>query len=197
VIEAFPRSASSFAVAAFRLAQEPRPMTIAHHTHMPASVLVGVRQGLPTLVLLRRAEDAVVSLLIRNDELSVRHALRGYIRFYEPLLPHRNRFVVGTFEQVTNDFGGVIEHVNERFGTTFVPFGHTAENLARIEREIEVDHRSRTPDEHRLERAIPRPSGERRSMKPDMLARYRAEAPATMVRRADDLYLAFSRARAS
>ena len=45
VIEAFPRCASSFAVAAFRLAQEPNPTHIAHHTHMPAQVMEGVRAG--------------------------------------------------------------------------------------------------------------------------------------------------------
>jgi hypothetical protein len=188
VIEAFPRSASSFAVAAFRLAQEPRPMTIAHHTHMPASVLVAVRREIPTLVLLRRAEDAVTSLLIRNPELPVGQALRGYVRFYEPLVPHRDRFVVASFEQVIHDFGGVIRRVNERFGTEFVPFEHSDANLARIEREIEVDHRSRTPEAPDLQRTIPLPSAARERVKAEVLARYRAEAPTATLRRADELY---------
>jgi hypothetical protein len=47
VIEAFPRCASSFAVAAFRLAQEPRFTHIAHHTHMPATVIRAAAEGVP------------------------------------------------------------------------------------------------------------------------------------------------------
>ena len=143
VIEAFPRCASSFAVAAFRLAQEPNPTHIAHHTHMPAQVLEGVRRGVPTLVLVRPAVDAIVSHLIRSPDLGPAAAMRGYLRFYGPLVSRRGGFVTATFDEVVSTFGVAIDRLNGRFGTAFAPFEHTPEHVARIEDEIERDYRAR------------------------------------------------------
>jgi hypothetical protein len=188
VIEGFPRCASSFAVAAFRLAQEPRAMTIANHTHMPAQAVEGVRRGLPTLILIRPAEDAIVSLLIRSERLGVRAALRGYLRFYEPLVPIREDLVIATFDQVVNDLGSVIERVNARFHTAFAVFTTTEENLARIDHEIELDYGSRARSPEHLERIIPRPSAVREELRSSTLIRVRAEAPVPTRRRADAVY---------
>ena len=185
VIEAFPRSASSFAVAAFRLAQEPRATRIANHTHMPALVIDGVRRGISTLVLVREAQAAVVSLLIHDPRLPVRSALRGYLRFYEPLVAYRGGFTVGTFEQVTTDLGSVIRRLNDRSGSSFRAFHHTPENLARIEREIREDYGSRTRSERHLERTIPWPREARARIKEEVGERFRREAPPSLLRRAD------------
>ncbi len=184
VIESFPRCASSFAVAAFRLAQEPRPSRIAHHTHTPAQVLVAVRRRVPTLVLIRPPEDTVLSHVVHSPELTPAVSLRGYVRFHEPLLPRRDGFVVATFEQVVTDFGGVIARVNERFGTTFRRFEHRPEHLERIDREIDEDYRSRARSSDELERIVPLPSERRRAMKEHLLAEYRS-TPADLRRRAD------------
>lgn len=165
VIEAFPRSASSFAVAAFRLAQEPHPTTIAHHTHMPAQVMEAARRALPTMVLVREPVGAVVSHVIRSPDLSVRAAMRGYLRFYRPLLPLRRAFVTAAFDEVITDFGDAIGRLNHRFGTSFGLFEHTAGNVARIEGEIERDYRSREGPGARLEAVIPRPSASRDAAK--------------------------------
>ena len=188
VIEAFPRCASSFVVAAFRLAQEPRAMRIADHSHSPSEVLAGVRRGLPVLVLLRRAEPAVISHVIRNPDLPVRSVLRGYLRFYETVAPARHEIVVGTFEEVTTDLGAVIGRVNDRFGTAFVPFVHSPANLARIDREIEDDYAARARTDDDRERIIPRPSAEREALKADVAARYAREVGADLRRRADAVY---------
>jgi hypothetical protein len=188
VIEGFPRCASSFAVAAFRLAQEPRAMTIADHTHMPAQAIDGVRRGIPTLVLIRRAEDAIVSLLIRNDDLRPSPALRGYLRFYEPLVRFRDGIVVATFEEVVGDFGSVIERVNARFRTRFHPFVHSGENLARIEREIEVDYGSRATSPEQLDRIIPWPSERREEMKATLRSRFRRATSDAARHRAEVAY---------
>lgn len=187
VIESFPRCASSFAVAAFRLAQEPRPMRIANHTHMPAQVIAASRAGVPALVLIREPEDTVVSHLIRNPELSVGGALRGYLRFYVPLLRYREAFVVGTFDEVVSGFGRVTARVNERFGTSFGLFEHTPENVERVNREIEEDYRRRARSEEELERIVPRPSELRRRMKEELERRYRAEA-GILGRRAETVF---------
>ena len=189
VIESFPRCASSFAVAAFRLAQEPHASRIAHHTHTPAQVLAAVRRRAPTLVLIRRPEDAVLSHVVHSPELTPAVSLRGYVRFHEPLLPHRDGFVVATFEQVVTDFGGVIERVNERFGTTFRPFEHRPEHLRRIDREIDEDYRSRTRSRDELDRTVPLPSDRRRASKDDLRTAYRS-TPAALRRRADSVFRA-------
>ena len=132
VIEGYPRSGNYFAVAAFQVAQ-PRPVPIAHHTHAPANVIAGLRLGVPVLVLVRDPEEAVVELVGIKPFLSVPLALRGYLRFYEPLLRLGDRSVAGSFEGVTADFGSVIRQVNERFGVHFSEFEHTKENLEAVE----------------------------------------------------------------
>lgn len=190
VIEAFPRCASSFAVAAFRLAQEPRSTSIAHHTHMPAQVLEGVRRGIPTLVLIRPATDAIVSHLIRNPELGARAAMRGYLRFYEPLARRRGGFVTATFEEVTTSFGSAIERLNARFGSSFSPFEHTRANVERIEGEIERDYRTRERPGERFEAMVPRPSASRDAVKRDVRERVRREVPPSQVARAHAVYRA-------
>lgn len=173
VIESFPRCASSFAVAAFRLAQEPQPSRIAHHTHTPAQVLEGIRRGIPTLVLIRAPEDAVLSHVIHTPAICPGASLRGYVRFHEPLLGHRDAFVVGLFDEVVNDFGMVIERVNARFGTAFRHFEHRPEHLERIDLEIEIDYRSRVRSQEELDRMVPLPSERRREMKEGLRAEYR------------------------
>ena len=184
VIESFPRCASSFAVAAFRLAQEPHPSRIAHHTHTPAQVIAGVRRGVPTLVLIRTPEDAVLSHVIHTSSLTPRASLRGYVGFHEPLLRHRDGFVVGTFEEVVGGFGSVIERVNERFGTAFLPFEHLPEHIARIDREIVEDYRSRARSQGEMDRMVPLPSVRRGEMKERLRAEYRA-APLALRGRAE------------
>ncbi len=190
VIEGFPRCASSFAVAAFRLAQEPRAVRLAHHTHAPAQVLEAIRRGIPALVLAREPEEAICSLLVRTPTLGPQAALRAYLRFYGTLLPHRDGFVVGAFTEVVRDFGAVIRRVNERFGTRFREFHHTDANVARILREIEEDEARRRSGED-LERAIPRPSPRRAAWKDEVRAAYR-RVPAPLRARAEEVFRAIT-----
>jgi hypothetical protein len=143
-IEGFPRSANSFAVGAFEHAQD-RSYTIAHHNHVPAPILNAVRRGLPTIVLIRDPVDAVVSgraLHLQNrvragddapaPRLPYAVRLRAWVGFYETVWPVRDDIVVAPFEVVTSDFGDVIAATNERFGTAFARFEHTAENVDTI-----------------------------------------------------------------
>jgi hypothetical protein len=61
---------------------------------------------------------------------SVHQALVHYIRFYQAILPFRKGFIVGTFEDVVDDFGRVIRKVNKRFNSSFIEFVNTQENIA-------------------------------------------------------------------
>jgi hypothetical protein len=190
LIESFPRSASSFAVAAFRIAQEPRSVRVAYQVHAPGHVIAAARMGVPALVLVRRPMDAVVSNLIRHPQRGVSGLLHGYLRFYEPLLPQREGFVVGAFRDVIDGaFGSVIRRVNERFGTRFGEFEATTSNVERCVREIEGEwRRRRGDDEGRLELIIPRPSGRRDELKEDLCRLYRSTVSEELQARADGLY---------
>ena len=148
VIEAFPRSANTFATVAFQLSQ-PAPVRVAHHLHAPAQVTDAVRRGIPVLVLVRHPRDAVTSLVIRSPGISVRSALSAHARFHERVASVRTECVIATFEQVTGDFGVVIHALNRRYGTNFGLFQHTSEAVAEVYRMI--DERAREP---RLGRAV-------------------------------------------
>ncbi|MCS3708344.1 hypothetical protein GGP62_003366 [Salinibacter ruber] len=142
-IEGFPRSANSFAVGAFRRAQDD-PVNIAHHNHVPAPVLRAARWGLPTVVLIRHPVDAVIS----NTALQLQNEARGgtpvwipggdtqlesWITYYEQVWPHRDHVVIGPFEAVVEDYGAVIESM---FGESSDPAQHQV-------RHRQSDHRFR------------------------------------------------------
>src|ERR687897_2113282 len=141
VIEGFPRSANSFARVAFNRAQKGT-VRIATGLHVPAQVIRAARWRIPTLVLIRNPRDAVLSFAIR-DPISVDQALRYYLSFYETVAEYRDAYVLGTFEEVTGDFGRVIRRINDRFGTTFSLFRHNERNVDEVFARIERNSRKR------------------------------------------------------
>jgi hypothetical protein len=128
VIEGYTRCGTTFAVYALQLSQG-RPVRLAHHWHAPAQLIEAAHRKIPALLVIRRPEDAIVSQLIREPNVTLGDALVAYSRFYECLLPYRHNFVVGEFEQVTHDFGLVTRRLNARFGTSFTEFVHSEANV--------------------------------------------------------------------
>jgi hypothetical protein len=126
VIEGFPRSANTYAVAAFRCANGPGPV-LADHLHAASSVREGVRRGIPVVVVLRDPVDASVSL-IQRQPVRPRTALTAYVRFCTRIRPVLDRVVVSDFTTTTQDFGATLAEVNRRFGTSFSPYEHTEAN---------------------------------------------------------------------
>ena len=162
VIEGFQRSGNTFAVVAFETSQG-RPMRTAHHLHAAAQIVAAVRMRVPTLALIRDPVDTVLSHMIREPGISARQALSNWIRFYEAVVPLRDRVVVADFAEVTTDFGAVIRDVNARFGTRFAEFEHTQANVARCFELIE--QRNREHYGTLAETKVPRPSAERERLK--------------------------------
>jgi hypothetical protein len=142
VIDGFTRTASTFAVIAFQLAQ-PRPVRVAHHLHAPSHVLDAVKRGKPVLLTIREPEATVLSCVLREPYVSLRQALSAYARFYERLGPWRSGYVLGEFHEVTSNLGMLVERVNARFGTAFTPFTSSPDDVANCLRIIE--ERSRRP----------------------------------------------------
>jgi hypothetical protein len=133
VIDGYTRAASTFAVYALQLSQ-PQPVRLAHHLHAPAQLIQGVRQGLPVLCLIREPRGTILSQLAREPDVDMRDALVAYRRFYTCLLPHLDRMIVADFDQVTGDFGAVIERLNARFAMTLTPFAHTEAGVREVTR---------------------------------------------------------------
>ncbi len=165
VIEGFPRSGNSFARRAFVMAQNENfdKSRIAHHLHVPAQVVQAARWQIPTLVLIRRPRDAVLSFALW-DPISVDHALRYYRSFYETVEKYRDAYVLGLFEEITEDFGQVIKRINDKFGTTFSLFRHDEENVSKVFADMETYARNKF-GETRWERKVHRPSAVKESMK--------------------------------
>lgn len=149
VIDGYGGSGNTFTEIAFRDAQ-PGPVELAHHLHTPAQIIRGVAWNIPTVVLLRDPRDAIPSgvsrRLVEFDDAVLSECLRNYTLFYETVLPYKNDVVTATFTDVTSDFGAVIEAVNDKFGSRFVPFEHTPENVAAIQsRQEQAKPGSRRP----------------------------------------------------
>jgi hypothetical protein len=196
VIEGFERSANTFAQQAFEDAQTD-PVEVAHHLHVPAQVVAGCRLGIPTIVLIRKPQDAVVSDLIRGGrELSAKNILMrlsDWINFYSPLVELRTQFIVASFEEVTKDFGAIIEAVNRKWGQRFCKFDHTDENVKRVFEAID-QRNSNTYNAGRgaLEHMVARPSKDRQAVARSAIETINLDQKVrSSMEKANDLYLLF------
>ena len=160
--------------------------SIAHHLHVPAQVVRAAQWRIPTLVLIRRPKDAVLSLVIR-DPISVDQALKYYISFHETAEKYRDAYVLGLFEEVTADFGQVIKRMNDKFGTTFSLFRHDEENVSKLFAGMETQARKRY-GETLWERKVQRPAAVREKIKDEI--QYDLENPKRkrLIARAEAVY---------
>jgi hypothetical protein len=156
----YPRSGNSFSAIAFASAN-PAVRIHTHH-HIPAFVLHLVKRQVPGIVLIRTPLDAAVSWAIHQNQ-TLEEAVAYWNDYYETLMPIRSELFVARFKEVTSDFGAVINAFNARWGTSYVPFEHTAENAARCFRVTEEDYRRSNGG--LCERQVCRPSVERRVIK--------------------------------
>ncbi len=118
VIDGFQGSANSFATEAFQLCQT-QPVRLAHHLHSPVQVMKAVKHQVPVWLTIREPADTVISLTSRWPHLSVCQGLKGYIGFYEKLLPYAPSCVVSTFEQTTQQLDQLVSILNQRFDRHF------------------------------------------------------------------------------
>lgn len=186
VIEGFPRSGNTFGVFAFRYAQ-PREIHVAHHMHAPAQMMRAARRKIPALLLMRDPVDAVLSLMLRDPRFTAEMALRYYVSFYDAVSAFRDHYVLGTFEEVTGDYGAVVDRINDKFGTGFTPFDHTQENVDRVFEQIEESHRAKRRNEV-IEEQIARPSATKASLKADLRGNLQAPELGPLTVRATSLY---------
>lgn len=186
VIEGYPRSANSFAVAAFRRAQNHR-VRIADHLHVPAQIILAAKLEIPAIVLLRNPKDAVSSLVVR-DPISIRQALEYYISFYETVADYREFYILATFEEVTRNYSSAIERVNHKFGTDFTPFRNTARKTERIFASIDKAYERSFSGASAREDAVSRPSLSREETKRKVSRELSKARFEKLVGRAENVY---------
>ncbi len=155
-IEGFPRSANSYAVVAFRLANPQAK--IAHHLHVPAQLLQARKWEIPAILLIREPEQAVASFLVFQNSNNADWYLKAYIRFHRALLSVQNDLVIADFNVAVQNINALIRAANAKFNQQFQyldnPSGREEEIFVKLK---EVNDRffagqrnkSMYPDEHR------------------------------------------------
>jgi hypothetical protein len=140
-IDGYPRSGNSYFVSAF-LHWNPG-INVSHHTHLAGSVKYALQRGLPTIVLIRRPEDVVSSVLAWDGLLDTNVALASYIHFYETLWKHRKKYLVFTFDDVIKGPDICVQRINQHFNRQFLhtdfSSGVDAEIRARLEK-VDLRH---------------------------------------------------------
>jgi hypothetical protein len=188
VIEGYPRSANTFAVVAFQQAQRDS-VRVAHHLHAPAQIVRAARWRIPTIVLVREPADAVLSQVVRHPQIPVHHALRAYISFYETIARYRSAYVVGSFQEVTKEYGAVIQRVNAKFRTDFSPFEHTGANVEKVFAIVEcLNERSAKG----LGNLVSRPSAAKERLKNETKSALEAKKARSLLAVAQEIYHDFA-----
>jgi hypothetical protein len=189
VIDGFPRSANTFSARAFQFANPD--VSVSHHMHAPANILLGVRYRIPTVVLIRPPVDAVSSEVIREPRKHLRRSLIEWNSFYGLVQPVLDQVVVADFATVTSDYAVVIDEVNRRFGTSFETYQNSPESDEAVFAEIEDAARSRGKTGSRLETQVPRPSTTRAKRKPALETELEGPELRALVEQAQKLYAEF------
>lgn len=195
VIEGFPRCGNSFAVAAFRYAQQ-EPLSIAHHLHAPHQIICAVKRGIPCICLIREPVEAVASLTIRNPLMSLEDYLRDYLQFYLTVWPYTSSVVIAPFSILTTDFGTIIKQVNAEYRTSFSHFQHNKDNVEKCIKHVKEmsfnfsQNSILTPPEA-LENSMGAPSADREQHKEMIREQILKERYVGLLSSAQNLYQSF------
>ena len=126
IVDGFPRSANSYSTRLFQHL-EPR-FLIGNHLHSVAHINYGIKKSIPTIVLIRKPKDAIVSLAALDiieiysgnknkffKENSLKWIINRYIYFYKPLIRNADKFFLLEFELITKDPIKAIKRINDNF----------------------------------------------------------------------------------
>ena len=159
------------------------------HVHTPSQVVQAVRRKVPTVVVVRRPAESVVSLVIAAPHVPLDLALREWIDHYRRLWPLRDGFVIATFEQATTDVGAVIRRVNQRFGSAIPDFVHDEQSEGGAQNLMEVDHERYHASDPL---SAPWPTASRNTARRRLTTELSRPAFEILLARADSLYEAYA-----
>lgn len=115
VVEGFMRSANTFVEAALVLSQG-ESFKFSHHGHHFIHVKEALRRNKPCVVLFRKPEQVITSLVDFGTPDDIGQICAQYTSYYRRVLRLRNSILLVEFNEVTSDFGAVVERINNRFG---------------------------------------------------------------------------------
>jgi len=114
-LEAFQGSGNTYALGLFKHLD----LSIAHHSHAAAQVIASVRRNIPTLIIVREPDEAVLSFIARVKVLTLEQALREYSNFHHHILPYKDGIVVTNFSEFLQDPAQTVARLDRKFGTDF------------------------------------------------------------------------------
>lgn len=186
VIEGFPRSANTYSVVAFEMAQT-RKVKIAHHLHVPAQIMKAVKNNIPVIVLIREPVEAVSSLLVRHPHLNMKMCFKEYIGFYDSIYKYRGKYVVGEFSEVISNFQSVIQEVNDKFNTCFEIINGAEKHVEAVFYNVEKIN----DEENGSMSQVARPSEYKNNLKKVVLKEMEAEGISALVLDAKGVFKRF------
>ena len=173
VIEGFPSSANSFAVAAFRIAQN-REVCLAHHMHDSSQLIAAVKANIPAIALIRFPDDAIVSYVVRFSNFSneeevikiINNQLNQYIDFYRRIVKYKKSLVIADFKILTSSYDSIIKQVNNKYGKNFNLFFCNNKNIEQVFAHIDRHNKQRLG--YINEKNVARPSIDREKIKEEL-----------------------------
>jgi hypothetical protein len=185
----YPRSANTFAVAAFKLANPAA--RLASHLHIPPFIIHSLHCKKPGIFLIRRPEEAVVSWTIYwEGRMKLADSLDYYIDFHRSMLSHVAALFVSPFEETTSNFGQVVRDFNAKFGTHYASLPLDETTMDRCFSYIEDRVRSENGSVNEF--TVSRPTATRDSIKPKLFAALRDSSRLSRkLKIADELYHSF------
>lgn len=165
VIEGYPRSGNTYAVLAFQMFNENTK--VAHHLHVPAQLNGAVKFAIPALILIRKPEEAIKSLLIRAPKYTLDVAINEYINFYNIVLKNKQYLLICDFKEIVNHFDSVIKKLNNKYNKNFNVFINSTENNQIIMEKIK--YLSENIDSKVGKKGIAMPTSEKEKMKKEMV----------------------------
>lgn len=191
VIEGYPRSANTFTYVAFKSSQKQN-YEIAHHVHGISQIIIAIKYGIPTIVLIRKPIEAISSRLVRQPSLEPKIAYQDYINYYNRLLSFTDKFVIGEFNEVIKDFNQTIQKVNLKYGTKFLPFDYRPRNINHCF-EIIKDMDKKDQGKNKItHNTLAAPSESRKMLKYNLINKLaNDESLKPLIAQADSIYYAF------
>lgn len=183
-VEGYPRSGNSFLVAAIN--RWNPELELAHHTHLASTAKLAVRNGVPTVIVIRDPQEAAASACVWDDCLWPDTALKAYIAFYAKLSSLREHFITATFEKCIRNPDKIIAQCNEKFGTAFESFVSTARELNEVKKRL-AEHDLKMGREGRNSTL---PTADKRQRKSEI---YGAIAASLHLKEANEIYRSWVR----
>lgn len=131
-IDGYPRSGNTYIVSAFLGWNRGQGLIASHHSHLAGNIKYALKRKIPTVVLIRKPEDAVSSVLVWDGLLNTTVALVGYIHFYNTLWKHQQNFLILCFDDVIKRPDICVERINQRFNSEFCSRPFSAEEDSKI-----------------------------------------------------------------